>query len=226
MTGVTRVLVVEDDADVRSALVDDLTDRGYEVRATGESWAALRVVADARPDVIVLDLGLPDMDGRELLKLIRAVSDTPVVVVTARESEDEIVAILRGGADDYMVKPFRFGELDARIGAVLRRTGGDPVTEIEAGGLRIDLRRHEARLDGAMLDLTPREYELLVFLAARPGEVISRAELRREVWRQPYGDEQTVDVHLSWLRRKLGETAAAPRYLHTVRGVGVRFDPA
>lgn len=222
----TRVLVVEDDADVRSALVDDLTDRGYETRASGEAWAALREVADGRPDVIVLDLGLPDLDGRELLKLIRAVSNAPVVVVTAREAEDEIVALLRGGADDYMVKPFRIGELDARIGAVLRRTGGDPVTVIEAGGLRLDLRRHEAWLDGAPLDLTPREFELLAFLASRPGEVIARAELRREVWRQPYGDEQTVDVHLSWLRRKLGETAAAPRYLHTVRGVGVRFDPA
>ena len=220
----TRVLVVEDDRDVRSAMTDDLTDRGYTVHAAAEAWAALRAVADDRPDVIVMDLGLPDMDGRELLKLVRAVSDAPIVVVTAREAEDEIITILRGGADDYMIKPFRIGELDARIGAVLRRTDRDPVTVIDAGGLRMDLRRHEAWLDGARLDLTPREYELLAHLASRPGEVVSRADLRREVWRQPYGDDQTVDVHLSWLRRKLGETAANPRYLHTVRGVGVRFD--
>ncbi|TYK53581.1 response regulator transcription factor [Actinomadura decatromicini] len=218
------MLVVEDDADVRSALVEELTDRGYSVRATGEAWAALREVADACPRVVVLDLGLPDMDGRELLKLIRAVSDAAIVVITARDAEEEIVAILRGGADDYMVKPFRAGELDARIGAVLRRMAGRPTAVIEVGGLRLDLRRHEAWLDGAVLDLTPREFELLAYLASRPGEVISRAELRREVWRQPYGGDQTVDVHLSWLRRKLGETAAAPRFLSTVRGVGVRFD--
>ena len=222
----TRVLVVEDDRDVRSALVDDLADRGYTVRATGEAWSALREVADGAPDVVVLDLGLPDMDGRELLKLIRAVCSAPVLVVTAREAEDEIVALLRGGADDYMIKPFRIGELDARIRAVLRRTAGDTVTVIDAGGLRMDLRAHQAWHDGAPLDLTPREFDLLAYLASRPGTVVSRSELRREVWRQPYGDDQTVDVHLSWLRRKLGETAAAPRYLHTVRGVGVRFDPA
>ncbi|MEW2354988.1 response regulator transcription factor [Spirillospora sp. NPDC029432] len=219
------VLVVEDDADVRSVLVEDLAERGYSVRATGEAWAALREVADSPPRVVVLDLGLPDMDGRELLKLIRAVSDAAIVVITARDAEEEVVALLRGGADDYMVKPFRTGELDARIGAVLRRmAGGAPAAVIEAGGLRMDLRRHQAWLDGAPLDLAPREFELLAYLASRPGQVVSRTELRREVWRQPYGNDQTVDVHLSWLRRKLGETAAAPRLLHTVRGVGVRFD--
>ncbi|TMR05727.1 response regulator transcription factor [Actinomadura soli] len=218
------MLVVEDDADVRSALVEELTDRGYSVRATGEAWAALREVADGSPRVVLLDLGLPDMDGRELLKLIRAVSDAAIVVITARDAEEEVVTLLRGGADDYMVKPFRAGELDARIGAVLRRMAGRPIEVMEMGGLRLDLRRHEAWLDGAALGLTPREFELLAYLASRPGEVVSRAELRREVWRQPYGTDQTVDVHLSWLRRKLGETAAAPRFLRTVRGVGVRFD--
>jgi len=220
----TRVLVMDDDVDVRSALVADLTGRGYSVRATGEAWAALREIADQAPDVIVLDPDLPDMDGRELLKLIRAVSSAPIVVVTARDAEDEVIAILRGGADDCLVKPLRIGELAARVEAVLRRTATGSTTVIAAGGLEIDLTRHEARLDGSPLDLTPREFDLITYLAARPGQAITRAELHREIWRQPYGGGQTVNVHLSWLRRKLGETADAPRYLHTIRGIGVRFD--
>lgn len=220
----TQVLVVDDDFEDRSNLVENLTGRGYTVRAVGEAWAALREVAEWAPDVIVLDPGLPDMDGRELLRLIRAVSNAPIVVAAARDAEDEVVALLRGGADDYLVKPVRVGELDARIEAVLRRTAAGCTTVIAAGGLEIDLSRHEVRLDGSPVDLTPREFDLITYLAARPGQAIARAELRREVWRQPYGGEQTVNVHLSWLRRKLGETADAPRYLHTIRGVGVRFD--
>lgn len=220
----THVLVVEDDFDLRAALVADLTGRGYTVAAAGEAWPALREIADRAPDVIVLDLGLPDMDGRELLKLIRAVSDAAVMAVTAQETEDEVIAVLGGGADDCLVEPLHTGELDARIRAVLRRTANGAATMIAHGALEIDLRRHEVRLDGAPLDLAPREFDLLTYLATRPGEVIARAELRREIWRQPYGDEKTVDVHLSRLRRKLGEAATAPQYLHTIRGVGVRFD--
>lgn len=220
-----RVLVVEHDFGLRSALTEDLTDRGYAVRATGQAWAALREVADRAPDVIVLDLDLPDLNGRELLKLIRAVCNPAILTVNSRETEDEVIAALRGGADDHLVKPFRLGVLDARIQAVLRRMTlhGRDVT-IAAGGLEIDLRRHEARLDGTPLDLAPREFDLLAYLAARPSQVITRTELRREIWRQVHGDGQTVDVHLSRLRRKLGETPTAPRYLHTVRGVGVRLD--
>jgi DNA-binding response OmpR family regulator len=148
----------------------------------------------------------------------------PVLVATARDDEAEIVLVLNAGADDYLVKPFSAAQLDARIRAVLRRGAehnSDPTVTV--GGLRIDPRSRLASLDGAELDLTPREFALLHYLAARAGEVISRRELLAEVWQLPYGGgDKTVDVHLSWLRRKLGETAQNPRYLQSVRGVGVR----
>jgi DNA-binding response OmpR family regulator len=223
-----NILVVEDDVEVRSALVHDLTERRHAVRSVGAAWDALREISDRPPDAVVLDLGLPDLDGFELLKMLRGVSDVPVIVVTARDDEQEIVRLLNAGADDYLVKPFTIDQLAARLGAVLRRSlGGGESTVLEVGGLRIDLVRRAVTLGGKSIDLTRREFDLLAYLAARPGEVVGRAELRAEVWQQPYGDDQTIDVHLSWLRRKLGETAAEPRYLHTVRGVGFRLqEPA
>jgi DNA-binding response OmpR family regulator len=226
------VLVVEDDPFVRSALIRHLAGSGHAVRSVGTALDALREVTQVGCDVVILDLGLPDLDGSEALKMIRGVTDVPVLVSTARDEEAEIVRLLNAGADDYLIKPFSGEHLSARMAAVLRRTGagggggaaagGGEVLAV--GGLRIDLRRREAALDGAPLDLTRREFDLLAFLAARPGVVVPRKELLAEVWRQPYGGDQTIDVHLSWLRRKLGETAASPRYLRTVRGVGVRLD--
>jgi DNA-binding response OmpR family regulator len=181
------------------------------------------VVANG-PDLVVLDLGLPDVDGRQVLRMLRGVSRVPVVVATARDDEAEIVAVLQAGADDYVVKPFSAAQLDARIRAVLRRGGEHPVdSAVVVGDLRLDPRTREATLDGRDLELSPREFSLLHYLAARAGEVVSKRELLAEVWQLPYGGgDKTVDVHLSWLRRKLGETADEPRYLHTVRGVGVR----
>jgi DNA-binding response OmpR family regulator len=178
-----------------------------------------------RPDIVVLDLGLPDLDGTTVLKMLRGASRVPVVVATARDDEREIVAVLDAGADDYLVKPFSAAQLDARIRAVLRRGAeSTPDAEVVVGGLRIDPRSRRASLDGRALDLTPREFALLHHLAARADEVVSKRELLTEVWQLPYGGaDKTVDVHLSWLRRKLGETAQAPRYLHAVRGVGVRI---
>jgi DNA-binding response OmpR family regulator len=151
-----------------------------------------------------------------------------VIIATARDDEAEIIRLLHAGADDYLVKPYSAAHLAARIAAVLRRSGGgtQPST-LRVGGLEIDPRRRQAQLDGQKLDLSRREFDLLAYLAARPGEVVTRRELLAEVWQLPYGDDQTIDVHLSWLRRKLGERAARPRYLHTVRGVGVRLvDPS
>ncbi|MBE1534843.1 response regulator transcription factor [Actinomadura algeriensis] len=220
------VLVVEDDADVRTALIRELGARSHAVRSAGTAMDALREITREPPDVVVLDLGLPDLDGAEVLKMLRGVSDVPVVVATARDDEPEIVRILHAGADDYLVKPFSADVLNARLTAVLRRSArSGPAAELTVGGLHIDLDRREAGLDGAALELTRREFDLLAYLAARPGRVVARRELLAEVWRQAYGDDQTIDVHLSWLRRKLGETAAEPRYLHTVRGVGVRLAP-
>ena len=224
------VLVVEDDQFVRSALIRHLTEAAHTVRSVGTALEALREVAQVGFDVVILDLGLPDLDGSEALKMLRGLSDVPVIVATARDDEAEIVRLLNAGADDYLVKPFSVEHLSARLSAVLRRSRGRaaaPTVEelIRVGGLEIDVRRRQAALDGALLDLTRREFDLLTFLAARPGVVVARRELLAEVWQQSYGDDQTIDVHLSWLRRKLGETAASPRYLHTLRGVGVKLEP-
>jgi DNA-binding response OmpR family regulator len=186
--------------------------------------AGLEQAVATRPDLVVLDLGLPDLDGRSLLQMLRAVSQVPVIVATARDEEREIVTVLDAGADDYLVKPFSAAQLDARIRAVLRRAG-EPAADsaVVVGGLRIDPRSREVTLDGRDLELTPREFDLLHYLAVRAGEVVSKRELLTEVWRLPYGGaDKTVDVHLSWLRRKLGESARDARYLQTVRGVGVR----
>jgi DNA-binding response OmpR family regulator len=223
-----QVLLVEDDHVMRGALQRSLTGCGHTVQAVGTALDALRRVASAAPDVVVLDLGLPDLDGADALRMLRGLSDTPIIVATARDDETEIVRLLKAGADDYMVKPFTGAHLDARVTSVLRRTargsGAAPPAAIEAGGLRIDVAQRQAYLDDAALALTRKEFDLLAYVAARPGRVVSRRELLEEVWRQPsVGDDQTIDVHLYWLRRKLGESAARPRFLHTVRGVGVRF---
>jgi len=224
------VLVVEDDQFVRSALIRHLTDATHTVRSVGTALEALREVAHFRFDVVILDLGLPDLDGSEALKMLRGITDVPVIIATARDDETEIVRLLNAGADDYLTKPFSVEHLSARMAAVLRRartTPGDapPSSVLRVGGLTVDPLRRQAELDGMRLDLTRREFDLLAFLAGRPGVVVPRKELLAEVWQQSYGDDQTIDVHLSWLRRKLGETAAQPRYLHTLRGVGVKLEP-
>ncbi len=160
--------------------------------------------------------------------MIRAVSQVPVVVATARDDESDIISVLDAGADDYVIKPYSADHLAARIRAVLRRTSDTLVDDtISVAGLQLDLDAHEAILDGRPLDLTARAFDLLAYLAARPGKLISKRELLAEVWRQPYGGaDKTVDVHISWLRKELGESAAEPKYLHTRRGVGVRLvDP-
>ncbi|MFE3264206.1 response regulator transcription factor [Streptomyces sp. NPDC059215] len=223
------VLVVEDDQFVRSALIRHLTDASHTVRSVGTALEALREVAHFPFDVVILDLGLPDLDGAEALKMLRGITDVPVIVATARDDETEIVRLLNDGADDYLTKPFSVEHLSARMAAVLRRSrsvGEVPASPvIRVGGLAIDPLRRRAELDGVVLDLTRREFDLLAFLAGRPGVVVARKDLLAEVWQQSYGDDQTIDVHLSWLRRKLGETAARPRYLHTLRGVGVKLEP-
>jgi DNA-binding response OmpR family regulator len=222
------VLVVEDDQFVRSALIRHLTDASHTVRSVGTALEALREVAQVGFDVVILDLGLPDLDGSEALKMLRGLSDVPVIVATARDDEAEIVRLLNAGADDYLVKPFSVEHLSARLAAVLRRSrsrSAAPAADavIMVGGLSIDVRRRLAVLDGVTLDLTRREFDLLAYLARRTGAVVSKQELLFEVWREPYVDDQTVHVHLSALRRKLGERAARPRYLHTVRGVGFKL---
>jgi DNA-binding response OmpR family regulator len=220
-----QVLLVEDDAAIRTALTRALREHGHGVTALGAGMAALTAAVEQKPDVVVLDLGLPDVDGADVLSMLRAVSDIPVIVATARDDETEMVRLLDIGADDYVIKPFTSGQVDARIRAVLRRMGRteeDPV--IRVGGLTIDTRSYEVTVDGRPVELARKEYELLLALARRAGEVVSKRDLLSEVWQLAWGgSDRTVDVHLSWLRRKLGESAAEPRYLHSVRGVGVRL---
>ena len=222
-----RVLLVEDDHIVRGALMRSLTDRGHTVFAVGTALEALRRVAAEPPDLVVLDLGLPDLDGADALRMLRGIADTPIIIATARDDEAEIVRLLKAGADDYMVKPFTSAHLDARVTSVLRRAGRanrEQPAVIDAGPLQVDVAQRQATLDGQPLTLTRKEFDLLAYLAARSGRVVTRRELLEEVWRQPsVGEDQTIDVHLYWLRRKLGESASAPKYLHTVRGVGFRF---
>ncbi|MDQ2585464.1 response regulator transcription factor [Saccharothrix yanglingensis] len=222
------VLLVEDDPVVRSAVSRALTGLGHAVLPVGTALGALREITGSSFDLVVLDLGLPDMDGADVLRMMRGVCDVPVIVATARDDEGEIVRLLNAGADDYLVKPFSSEHLAARLAAVLRRTRKDVAPEpLRIGDLSVDLDRREARLGGRELNLTRKEFDLLAYLAAREGKVVPRAELLANLWNLPgRHDDQTLDVHLSWLRRKLGERAAQPRYLHTVRGVGFKLTAA
>jgi DNA-binding response OmpR family regulator len=222
---VATILLIEDDAGIRSAMTRALSDLGHAVTTSARGMPGLESAVDNSPDVVLLDLGLPDLDGLQVLAMLRAVSEVPVIIITARDDDADIVKALDGGADDYVVKPFGVEQVDARLRAVLRRSGST-VAEgpLVVGGLTIDPRTRQVSLDGVPIDLSRKEFDLLLALAQRPGEVVTKRELLADVWRQSYGGgDRTVDVHLSWLRRKLGETAADPRYLHSVRGVGVRL---
>jgi DNA-binding response OmpR family regulator len=226
---VASVFLIEDDQAIRQTLVRSLSEQGHSVRAVATAADALRDVVGWEPEVVVLDLGLPDIDGRDVIRMLRAISQVPVIVATARDDPEEIVRLLDAGADDYVVKPYSAAEMGARIRAMLRRSRpeADRPGPLRIGGLEIDPVRREATLDGRPLDLTRLEFDLLAHLAAREGEVVTRRQLLAEVWKQPYGGgDKTIDVHVAWLRRKLGESATEPRYLRTVRGVGVKLvDP-
>ncbi|TIC79325.1 response regulator transcription factor [Nocardioides sp. GY 10127] len=223
-----RVLLVEDDPTIRDALVRGLRQHGHVVRAVGTGAEAVAALGEERPDVTVLDLGLPDIDGAHVLELNKMLKGAPVVVASARDDDAEVVRILNAGADDYLVKPFSAAQLDARVRAVLRRAGAvaqdDGQATLAVGGLRLDPVGRAVTLDGQPVELTRKEFDLLHVLMQHVGEVLSKPMLLAEVWQQPWGGaDRTVDVHLSWLRRKLGEDAAHPRYLVSVRGVGVKL---
>ena len=216
-----RVLIVEDDDTIAEPLVKGLGREGFTVERVATGAAALGAVP---ADIVLLDLGLPDIDGYEVCRRLRAGSDVPVIVITARGEEVDRVIGLELGADDYVVKPFGFRELVARIRAVTRRTGRHSgrddggIQRLEA--LQIDRRTHRVTLDGHAVALTPREYDLLVFLASDPGAMRTREEIIDTVWDPHwFGPTKTLDVHIASLRRKLGD----PRWIETVRGVGYRL---
>lgn len=221
------VLLVEDDQTIRQRLAEFLASRGFSVDTANTGMDAVHQATTAPFDVVVLDLGLPDVDGTQVLKMIRAVSDVPVIVATARDEEAEIVAVLGAGADDYVVKPFSGAQIEARITAILRRIGSSgSAGPIRVGDLTIDPESRVATLAGEPIDLTRKEFDFLAYLADRVGVVVSKRTLLAEVWRQPYGGaDKTIDVHLSVLRRKLGESASEPNYLQTVHGVGIKLVP-
>ena len=224
----SRIVLIEDDVEIRRLVADALASRGHDVESAGLALEGLQLAVKGDPDLVVMDLGLPDLDGSELLRMIRAVSQVPIIVITARGADEVVVRTLDAGADDYLVKPFSVAQLEARVRALLRR---GPVSDsgemIRVGDLSIDPAAREVTLDGVGIELSPKEFDLLRVLAERAGEVVSKRALMAEVWREPYGGaERTVDVHLSWLRNKLGETAQSPRYLRTIHGVGVKLvDP-
>ncbi len=221
--------LVEDDAGIRSALIRSLGNRGHVVSSSATGMEGLQYAIDNSPDLVVLDLGLPDVDGLTVLTMLRAVSRVPVIVVTARDEDIASVRALDAGADDYVVKPFGTDQLEARIRAVLRRVSNEPASPepLVVGDLVIDPTTRTVTLADEAISLSRKEFDLLLLLAQNVGRVVGRREILAEVWQQAYGaGDRSLDVHLSWLRRKLGESAVHPRYLHNIRGVGVRLiDP-
>lgn len=225
---VTNVLLVEDDPAIAEPLTRALGREGYSVRPHGTGRGAIEDIADT--DLVVLDLGLPDMDGLDVARWIRKQGLTvPILVLTARADEVDLVVGLDAGADDYVTKPFRLAELLARVRALLRRAGGEASEEdeVSAQDVRLDAGAHRAFRGDRELHLTAKEFDLLRVLVREAGDVVSREALMREVWgADPTGSTKTLDMHVSWLRRKLGDDANDPHYISTVRGMGFRFETA
>ncbi len=220
-----RVLVVEDDRDIADVLRRSLSMEGYEVRLAGDGEAALSGAADFTPDAVVLDLGLPKMDGLEVARRLRDAGDVPILMLTARDTVHQRVEGLDSGADDYLVKPFERTELLARVRALLRRRPPRGSAFLVAGDLRLNPSTHEVFRRDRPIELTGREFELLEHLMRNERLVVSREKLLDEVWDyDPYAETNTIDVFVSNLRRKL-ESAGEPRVLHTVRGAGYVLRP-
>ncbi|MDP8975489.1 MAG: response regulator transcription factor [Actinomycetota bacterium] len=224
-----RVLVVDDDATVAEVLTRYLEREGFAVEAVGDGGAALERAEMLLPDLVVLDLMLPTIGGLEVCRRLRAMAPVPIIMLTALGEEGNRVAGLELGADDYLPKPFSPRELTARIKAVLRRARAQPIEGqlmvLRAGGLEMDIIAHEARLDGELVSLTVREFDLLAFLMRHPRRTFTRVELLDHVWGYTYGDNSTVTVHVRRLREKIEADPSQPGYIHTVWGVGYRFEP-
>jgi two-component system KDP operon response regulator KdpE len=223
------VLVVEDDDETRGALLRELSTRGYRIDEAPDGAAAMRRWEMRRPDIVLLDLGLPDVDGLQIVRRIRREATTPIVILSGRYEEREKVEALELGADDYVTKPFSVDELNARLRVALRHGGGaaaDAEGRIVVGPLEFDAGRHEVRVAGARVDLTPREFEILRVLLAHPGRLVTKGRLLRAVWGEAYqGEDSYVYVHVSQLRRKLAAADVEGRLrdlIVTEPGVGYR----
>ena len=225
-----RILFVEDEPSIAEPFSQALRRAGFETTTVGTAAGALATAARINPDLVLLDLTLPDGDGREVCRELRRQRDVPIVMLTARGTETDRVVGLELGADDYVVKPFSGVEVIARIRAVLRRARGGPgdrdalPEELHAGPLAVDVAARRVRLVGEELQLSRKELDLLVRLMRDAGKVVAREDLMTDVWDVNwFGSSKTLDVHVGWLRRKLGDDPASPRFIHTVRGVGFRF---
>ena len=233
-----KILIIEDETALRETLAYTLEREGFAVRAAADGVKALETAAEQNPDLILLDLMLPGIDGFEVCRRLRAKMNVPILMLTARESEIDRVVGLEMGADDYIVKPFHMRELVARIKAQLRRVRlireeknpspseeAAPEAPIVFGDLSIDISRGEAQLAGKPLPLKPKEYELMLYFARHRGQALSREQILQRVWGWEYtGDSRTVDVHVRWLREKIEPDPANPVRLVTVRGAGYRFE--
>jgi len=222
-----RILLIEDEESISEPLAAALEREGFDVLVAATAAEGRKLFRERAPDLVLLDVMLPDGDGKDVLRDIRSASRTPVIMVTARGEELQRVLGLELGADDYVTKPFSAAELAARVRAVLRRAdtpalaGGDA---LQVGEIRMELDKHEVNCDGKAVDLTVKEFEVLRLLLENAGKVVRREQLIREVWDTSwFGSTKTLDVHVSALRKKLGDDPSAPRFIHTIRGVGFRF---
>ncbi len=225
-----KIVVVEDDAVLAETLADNLAQEGHKVTTISDGETAYKRIVDKPPDLIILDVMLPKLDGLSLCRMIRrepTIAHIPIIMLTARSSEVDKIVGLESGADDYVVKPFGLGELLARIRAVMRRAPNRPPAqdELVSGNLRLDLTGRHAYLDGVELRLSHKEYDLLAELMRNHGVVLSRDLLLSKVWGYDYfGDRRTVDVHIRWLRKKVEADPSNPTRIVTVRGIGYRFE--
>lgn len=229
-----KILIVEDEPALQETLAYNLEHQGYSVESAGDGQSAILKARASNPDLILLDIMLPGMDGFEVCRMLRKEMNVPILMLTARDDEIDRVVGLEVGADDYLTKPFSMRELIARVKALLRRVrimqeqsspGGEPHILYEMGDLVLDETRREAILKGQPLDLKPKEYDLLLFLAQHKGQVLSREKILEKVWGWDFfGDSRTVDVHVRWLREKIEEDAAHPTRIITLRSAGYRFE--
>jgi DNA-binding response OmpR family regulator len=236
----SKILIVEDEPALQDTLEYNLTHQGYEVQVVGDGFKAIETARDFRPDLVLLDVMLPGMDGFEVCRILRQETNVPILMLTARDTEIDRVIGLEIGADDYITKPFSMRELQARLKALLRRVRFDQEDAVQAeevngsagdtnrqifGDLILDLSRHELSRDGRPLSLKPKEYDLFVYLARHKGKVLTRDLIMESVWGWDYtGGSRTLDVHVRWLREKIEPDPANPVRIVTVRGAGYRFE--
>jgi DNA-binding response OmpR family regulator len=221
----TKLLVVEDDETLREMLVYNLAREGYQVTSAGDGVSALNLAREQSPDIILLDIALPGLDGLTVCRTLRREMDAAIILLTARSGEVDRIVGLDSGADDYITKPFSLGELLARLRAVMRRGQRERETQLKSGNLTLDLVGRRAFRGTQLLNLAPREYDLLAELIRHKGAVLTRDLLLQRVWGFDFaGDTRTVDVHIRWLREKIEDDPANPQRIATVRGLGYRFE--